>query len=188
MTIDFERRSAACPTTRQRTRAFPRRTLFRADCSVRSLLKELKESPRSNHVDSHGLSPPTQLAIRRDECDHLIRGVRGGVNEHVVTAGSGVEHRDAVGDASLSALAGLAFQNHDDRWGDPSRVNGRPYLVDERSGGSSPVSPPAGWSRPDHVCCINEKHRSSLIVTANGGGAVLPSDHTCAFERGSLSK
>ena len=69
-------------------------------------------------------------------------------------------------------LASLAFQHHDDRLGDPSRVDGRPYLVHERSSGSSSVPPPAGRTRPDHICSINEKHCPSLIVTANGG-AVL---------------
>ena len=58
--------------------------------------------------------------------------------------------------AIRDAPASLAFQDHDDRLGEPSRLNGRPYLVHERSGGSGSVPPPAGRTRPDHICRINE--------------------------------
>jgi hypothetical protein len=77
--------------------------------NVSSLLKELQEPSGSNHVGSQRLSPPPQLAIRADECDHLIRDVRDDINEGVVAAASSVEDRDAVSDAIRDTLASLAF-------------------------------------------------------------------------------
>ena len=129
-----------------------------------SLLQELEEPPRSNYAGSQGLSPPPQLAIRGDEGDHLIRDVGDDINEGVVTAAGSVEDRDAIGDAVRDALASPAFQDHDHRLRDPSRVNGGSYLVHEGSGCSCSVPPPAGRARPDHICCIDEKHGSSLIA------------------------
>ena len=146
--------------------------LFRTERSVH-LLEELKEPSRSDDVRSHGLSPQLQLTIRRNQPDHLTRGARSDIDEHVVTAARGVQDRDAVGDATLDALARLAFQDHDDRLGDPSRVNGGSDLVHERSGCSSSIPPPASRTRPDHICCIDKKHNPSLIVTVNVGGTAL---------------
>jgi hypothetical protein len=130
------------------------------------LFKELEEPPRSNHAGSQGLSPPPQLAIRGDECDHLVRDVRDDVNEGVVPAASSVEDRDAAGDAIGDALASFAFEDHDHRLRDPARVNGSSYMVHEGSGCSCSVMPPAGRARPDHICGIDQKHSSSLIAGA----------------------
>ena len=129
-------------------------------------------------MGSQSLGPLPQLAIRRDQRDHLINGIQNDLNEQVVSAAGSVKYRHAVGDASLGALASLAFQNYDDRLGDPSRVNGRPHLVDERSSGSRSVPPPAGRARTDYICCINQKHCSSLIVSANGRETGGPSEPT----------
>ena len=49
-----------------------------------------------------------QLAIRCDQHD-LIRRIRGQVNEHVVTAATGMEDRDAVNNASLDSIASFPF-------------------------------------------------------------------------------
>jgi hypothetical protein len=138
-----------------------------------SLLEELEEPARSNHLGPQGLSPPPQPTIRGDERDHLIRDVRDDINEGVVTAASGVEDRDATGDSVRDALSSPALQDHDHRLGDPSRVNGSSYLVHESSGCSCSVPPPAGRTRPDHIRCINEKHSSSLIVGRRAGGLLL---------------
>ena len=77
--------------------------------SARSLLKELQEPAWSDHVSSQGLRPPPQLAIRADECDHLIRDVRDDVDEGVVTAAGSVEDRNTVADAIRDTLTSLAF-------------------------------------------------------------------------------
>jgi hypothetical protein len=68
----------------------------------------LDEPSRSNHLCSEGLSPLPQLAIRCDQRD-LIRRIRGQVNEHVVTAASGMEDRHAVNNASLDSIASSPF-------------------------------------------------------------------------------
>ena len=70
-----------------------------------SLLESLDEPSRSNHFCPEGLSPTPQLAIRSDQHDP-IRRIRDQVNEHVVTAASGMEDRDAINDASLDSIAG----------------------------------------------------------------------------------
>ncbi len=139
-----------------------------------SLRKDLEEPPRSDHLGSLGPGPPPQLAIRRDECDTLVRDLRDDINEGVVTAASGVEDRDAIGDSVRYALTSLAFEDHDHRLGDPPRVNGRSYLVHECSGRSCSVPPPAGRTRADHICCIDQKHSSSLIGGRMAGRPLSP--------------
>jgi hypothetical protein len=132
------------------------------------LREKLEEPPRSDHLGSQGLNSPPQLAIRSHECDCPVRGLRGEVSEHVIAAPRSEQDRDAVGRASLHTRAGGAFQDHDDRLGDSSRVNGRSHLVHEGSGCSCSVPPPASGTRSDHVGGINEKHGSGVIVTATG--------------------
>jgi hypothetical protein len=134
-----------------------------------SLRKELEEPAWSNHLGPQGLSPPPQLAIRGDECDHLIRDVRDDINEGVVTATGGVEDRDAVSDSVRDALSSPAFQDDDYGLGDPSRVDGSSYLGHESSGRSCSIPPPAGRTRPDHIRRVNEKHNPSLIVGSMAG-------------------
>jgi hypothetical protein len=68
----------------------------------------LDEPTRSNHLCSEGLSPPPQLAICRDQ-RNLIGRIRGQVNEHVVTAAGGMEHRHAVNKTSLDSIASFPF-------------------------------------------------------------------------------
>jgi hypothetical protein len=85
-----------------------------------SLFEELKEPSWPDDVGSEGLSPPPKRAIRGDECDLLIRGVRDDINEHVVAAATSVEDRYTVGEARLCAIATLAFQDDEDRLGYPS--------------------------------------------------------------------
>jgi hypothetical protein len=163
------------------------RTYIPALCSAPSVfssqLEELEEPSGSNHIGSQGLRAPPQLTIRCNQCDHLTRGARSDINEHVVTAARGMEDGHTIGDATLDALARLAFQDHDDRLGDASRVNGRSYLVHERSGCSRSIPPPAGRTRPDHIRCINEKHSSSLIVPVYGGGTALRFEALCQIGR-----
>lgn len=74
-----------------------------------------------------------------------------------------MENRQTVVRASLGALSSLALQNQDDGRLDPSRVNGHPHVLDERTGRSRTVPPPARRARPHDIGCINEKHGSSLI-------------------------
>jgi hypothetical protein len=50
----------------------------------------------------------------------LIGGIRRDINQHVIAAPGSVENRYAIGRATHWALAGLAFEDHDDRWGDSS--------------------------------------------------------------------
>jgi hypothetical protein len=85
-----------------------------------------------------------------------------------------VEDRDAIGDSVRYALTSLAFEDHDHRLGDPPRVNGRSYLVHECSGRSCSVPPPAGRTRADHICCIDQKHSSSLIAGEPRDALFLP--------------
>ena len=92
--------------------------------------------------------------------------VRGDVNQHVVAAARCVDDQNAVGNSSLDALASLPFEDDDDAFGDPSRVDSLPHLVDECSCCPSSVPPPTGRTRPDHICRINEEHSSSLMVRA----------------------
>jgi hypothetical protein len=49
-----------------------------------------------------------------------MRRVRDDLDEHVVSAAGGVEDSDAADEATLGALASLAFEDNDDRSGDPS--------------------------------------------------------------------
>jgi hypothetical protein len=128
------------------------------------LLEKLEEPPRSNDFGPQSLSPPLQFAICGDECDRLSGGIRRHVDEHVVAAARCVQDCHAVGHTDRDALAGFAFEDHHDRFGDPSRINSPSYLVHERSGCSRPVAPPAGRTRTDHICRINEEHRSILVV------------------------
>lgn len=86
----------------------------------RRSLEELEEPSGPHNVASQGLSPPAELTIRCDECDLLISCVRDDLHEHVVTAAAGVENRDAAGEATLCALASLAFHDHDDGLGNLS--------------------------------------------------------------------
>jgi hypothetical protein len=72
------------------------------------LLESLHEPLRSNHLCSKGFSPLPQLAIRRDQRD-LIRRIRDHVNEHVVTAASGMENCHAIDNASLDSFASSPF-------------------------------------------------------------------------------
>jgi hypothetical protein len=72
------------------------------------LIESVDEPTRSNHLGSEGLSPLPQLAIRGDQRD-LIRRVRGQVNEHVVTAASGMKDRHAVNHAGLDSIASSPF-------------------------------------------------------------------------------
>jgi hypothetical protein len=130
-----------------------------------SLIESLHEPPRSNHLRAEGLSPLPQLAIRGDQRD-LIRRIRGHVDERVVTAVSGMDDRHAVDIARLDPIAGLPFQDHHHRSDEPARFQGCAHLIDERSGRSSSVPPPAGRTRPHDVGGIDEKHCSSLIAAS----------------------
>ena len=77
--------------------------------TLRSLLEEFKEPSGANHVGSQGLRPPPQLAIRCDEGDDLIGGVRGDIDEQVVSGARSMKHRHSVAHATLDAIASLAF-------------------------------------------------------------------------------
>jgi hypothetical protein len=50
----------------------------------------------------------SQLTVRRDQRD-LIRCIRSQVNEHIVTAASGMDDRHAVNEASLDSVASFSF-------------------------------------------------------------------------------
>ena len=81
--------------------------------------------------------------------------------------GKNASAREAAASAStLEELraASLAFEDHGDRLGESSRANGCPYLVHEGSGCSCSVPPPAGRTGPDHICSIDEEHRSSVMI------------------------
>lgn len=83
-----------------------------------------------------------------------------------------MDDRHVVGQAGLNATTSLPFQDHNNGCGEPTRSRGSSHLFYECSGCSRSVPPPAGRTRADDVRCINEKHSSSLTVTANcyGGG------------------
>jgi hypothetical protein len=74
-----------------------------------SFLEELEEPAGPNHLGAQGLSSPTQLAIRCDERERLIRCVGQELNERVVTATVRVKHNDAAGEATRCSIAGLPF-------------------------------------------------------------------------------
>jgi hypothetical protein len=133
--------------------------------AVRSRFEKSEEPIGPDHIGSQCLGASPELAIRRDKRDLLIGRTTGDRNEHVVAAADGVLDRDTIGEAWLYALARLALEDHDHRWRDPLRGNGRPYLVHERTGCPCSVPPPAGWAGSDHVGCVDQKHRSSLLAT-----------------------
>ena len=84
-----------------------------------SLLESLDEPSRSNHLCSESLSPLPQRAIRGDQ-RHLIRRVRGQVNEHVVTAASGMDDRHAINRARPDSIASFPFEDDNNRFAEPA--------------------------------------------------------------------
>jgi hypothetical protein len=72
------------------------------------------------------------------------------------------------GDAARRPRRGAAtsstFEDHDNGFGDPPRSHRRAESLDERSGCSWSISPPACGSRPDHVRHVDEEHGSSITV------------------------
>ena len=133
---------------------------------LRGLGKTVEEPTRSNSVGSQSLGSLPQLAVGSDQGDSIGRALND-LNEHVVTATGRVENRHLAHDAGLGAIACFTFEDHDDRFGDTSRVDGCAHLVHELSRSTSSVPPPACRARPHHICCIDQEHRSSLIVLAN---------------------
>jgi hypothetical protein len=132
------------------------------------LLELLDEPTRSNHLCSERHGPRPQLAISRDQRD-LIRGIRDDVNERVVSAASGMDDRHAVDNARLHSIASFPFEDHHHRGSQPARSQGCTHLLDECSGCSRSVPPPAGRSGAHDVRCIDEKHYCSLIAAVDRG-------------------
>jgi hypothetical protein len=128
---------------------------------LRSVLEEMEEPARPDHLGSQGLGPAPELAIGGHEGDRLVGGPPShDIDEGVVATALGMDHGDAVGPTVRHALAGRAFEHHDDGLIDPSRRSGHPHRVDECFGGSRSVPPPPRWARTDDVGCIDEKHGS----------------------------
>lgn len=134
----------------------------------------LEQPTRSNDIGSEYLGPAPQFAIGRDQSDLLVSCLRCDLDERVVTASRSMNDSDTVGRATLDAPARLAFQDHDDRWDEPSGFNGRSKLSHERPSCSGSVPPPAGRTRPHHIGCVDKEHFSSLIDPAHGAGSALP--------------
>ena len=158
--------SAWSPTDNQDQRGRCLQVRCQEAIAGRSGSRSAKSHFGPDHVGAHGLSPPAQFAIRRDEGDLSIGGTIGDVNERVVAAAGGVHDVDAVGKAGRGTLPGLALEDHGHRSGDPSCGDGCSHLLHERTGRSCSVPPPAGGTGSDDVGCVNEKHRPSLIAPA----------------------
>jgi hypothetical protein len=133
--------------------------------AVRSRFEKSEEPIGPDHIGSQCLGASPEFAIRRDKCDLVIGRTTGDLDEHVVAAADGVLDRDTIGEAGLYAFASLALEDHDHRWCDPLRGNGRSYLAHECAGCPCSVPPPAGWAGSDHVGGVDQKHRSSLLAT-----------------------
>ena len=67
-----------------------------------------------------------------------------------------MEDRHVIDDTGLYATASLPFQNHNHGYREAARPYCTLHLIDKCSGRSSSVPPPAGRTRPDHICCINQ--------------------------------
>ena len=138
-----------------------------ASCSSlrcpRSVLEELEEPARPDHLGPQGLGPSPELAIRCYERDGLIGRLSHDIDERVIATSLSVDHGDAIGETAGRTLARLAFED-DDHWLiDPSRINRRPYPVDKGSRGSRSVPPPPRGARADDIRCVNEKHRRAQL-------------------------
>lgn len=123
-------------------------------------VEDVEEPAGPDHDGSKGFDPPSEFAIRCDKCDGSIGCFRHDIDERVVAASLGVQDRDAISGATRHALTGLAFEHHDDRLVNSSRLDCRSQLVHEGSGRSCSVPPPTSWTRSDHIGRVNEKHGS----------------------------
>ena len=108
---------------------------------------------------------PAQGTVRRHECD-LTFGIGRDRQEGVVTAAGRMQDGDAIGHPSLDAGASGSFEDDDDGFGKSARSRRRTNSLDERSGCSWSIPPPAVRPRADHVRSIDEQHDSSIAVAA----------------------
>ena len=79
----------------------------------------------------------------------LARGVYNPYAIHIGLAGSG-------------PASALEYNGHG--WAEPSREHSRPHPVYEAPG-SRPITPPAGWARPDHVGRVDHEHHNSVALS-----------------------
>ncbi len=125
--------------------------------------EQIEEPVGPDDNGSQGLGPLPQFAIRCDESDRLIGCLCHDIDERVIAAALGMHDRHAIGETTRHTLASLALEDHDDRLVRPPRLDSCSYLFHEGARCPGSIPPPTGWTRSDHIGCVDNEHGPSLL-------------------------
>lgn len=133
---------------------------------------ELIQQPaRPHHFCVSRSYPIGESPVRRDHDRATMR--LGDGNDRVVTLAPCVHNLNAIHVALVDARPGSALEYECHRRVEPSRGHGRPHSFSKASCRAGPITPPAGWPRPDHVGGINHEHPKSVAPSRLAGSPAL---------------
>lgn len=133
---------------------------------------ELVQQPaRPHHFCVSRSYPIGESPVRRDHDRATMR--LGDGDDRVVTLAPCVHNLNAVHVALVDARPGSALEYECHRRVEPSRGHGRPHSFSKASCRAGPITPPAGWPRPDHVGGINHEHPNSVAPSRLAGSPAL---------------
>lgn len=69
-----------------------------------------------------------------------------------------MDHGHIIGDTLLHAVSSGSFQDHENRFDEPTRTDGFTKLINEPTSRARTIPPPAVRSRANDVRCVDEKH------------------------------
>jgi hypothetical protein len=128
-----------------------------------SAVEQLKEPSGPLDLCSQVPDSLAQRTVRRHQC-HLGVRVSSDRNKGVIPAAGRMHDSHAVGCPRCYAAPSSAFENHNDRFGEPARLHRSTNSFNEHAGCPWSIPPPAVRPGPDHVCRVDEEHCLSIAV------------------------